>query len=204
MIDLLLTPAYAPFTIAFLVMIGVGLIEALGLGLGQVDLQPDIDADAGGFLDWLGVGDGLPILIWLTALLGCFTIVGLAIQQAATALFGAPLHWGLASGGALVLGATLNGFAAGALAKVIPAYESTVISADDLVMRRATILEGVARRGHPARARVTDQHRQAHYVMVEPHDAADHLSQGETCLLVRKDGAIFFATPDGDTMLRSI
>ena len=39
-------------------------------------------------LDWLGLGGELPILIWLTSLLGCFTLAGVAIQQGATALAG--------------------------------------------------------------------------------------------------------------------
>ena len=38
MLTLLLTPAYVPFLIAFVVMIGIGVIEAIGLGLGHVDL----------------------------------------------------------------------------------------------------------------------------------------------------------------------
>lgn len=202
--DMLLSPDYAPFTIAFVIMIGVGLIEAIGLGAGQFDAHADLDADSGGALDWLGIGAGLPILIWLTSLLGCFTLVGVVAQQIATALFGEPLHWALAALGALLLGGFLNGFAAGLLARIMPSYESTVISTDDLIMRRGTILEGAARRGHPARAKVIDQHKQAHYVMVEPHNDGDVLAQGETGLLVRREGGTFFVMPDTDTTLRSV
>ncbi|MEO6093117.1 MAG: hypothetical protein ABIT04_08785 [Novosphingobium sp.] len=43
MFDLFLTPAYAPFAIAFVVMFGIGLIEAVGLGAGQFDLETDVD-----------------------------------------------------------------------------------------------------------------------------------------------------------------
>lgn len=204
MLDIFLTPDYAPFAITFVIMVGVGLIEAIGLGAGQFDIDADLDADSGGALDWLGIGAGLPILIWLTSLLGCFTLTGIAIQQGATALFGAPLHWTFAAGGALVAGGLLNGFAAGLLARVMPGYESTVISVDDLIMRRGTILEGTARRGHPARAKVIDQHKQAHYVMVEPHEDGDVLAQGETGLLVRKADGIFFVQPDTHTTLRSV
>ena len=200
-----LTPEYAPFAIAFVVMIGIGLIEAIGLGFGSFDLHPDIgDAHADGLLDWLGLGDRLPILIWLTALLGCFTLAGIAIQQIAQGLLGAPLHWGLATGGALVTGGVANAFASAGLARIMPGYESTVIDAEDLIMRRGTVLEGTARRGHPARAKVTDQHGQAHYIMVEPHDDGDVVAQGETALLVRKDGPTFFVIPDASTTLRPI
>ncbi len=203
MLGIFLTPDYAPFAISFVIMLGVGVIEAIGLGFGQFDVHADLDADSGGVgaLDWLGIGAGLPILIWLTSLLGCFTLTGIAMQQIAAAVIGQPLHWAVASAGALLLGGFLNGFAAGILAGILPSYESTVISVDHLIKRRGTILEGVARRGHPARAKVIDQHKQAHYVMVEPHNDSDAIRQGETGLLVRKENSTFFLVPDTDPTL---
>lgn len=207
MFNVLLSPDYAPFAIAFVVMLGIGLIEAVGLGLGHLDFDADVDAHADvgpGLLDWLGLGRGLPILVWLTSLLGCFTVTGFAIQQIATATLGAPLHWGLASAGALVIGGIANMFVAYGLARVFPSYESTAIDAEELLRLRGTVLEGSASRGHPARAKVIDHHGQAHYVMVEPHHETDVVAQGETALLVRKDGPIFFVVPDAGTTLRAI
>jgi len=206
MFAIFLTPDYAPFAVAFAIMVGVGLIEAIGLGFGQIDVHADLDGHGGGgaVLDWLGLGSGLPILIWLTALLGCFTLAGVALQQVATALLGAPLHWGIASAGALALGGGANVFVAGGLARIMPGYESTAISTADLIMRRGIVLEGAARRGHPARAKVIDQYKQAHYVMVEPHDDDAVIAQGETALLVRKEGNVFFVLPDGHPTLRSV
>ena len=205
MFEQLLTPAYLPFAIAFVVMIGIGLIEAIGLGLGHLDLDADLGADGHlGVLDWLGLGGELPILIWLTSLLGCFTIVGIAIQQVAAAYEGTPLPWTLASGGALVAGGLLNTLAANGLARIMPGFETSVISTDDLLRHRGTILEGTARRGTPARAKVVDQHGQAHFIMVEPHDDADAIGTGETALLVRREGKLFFALPDRNTLLQLI
>ena len=207
MFDLLLTPAYAPFAVAFVVMFGIGLIEAIGLGLGSLDLHADIHGDAEGgpeLLGWLGLGNGLPVLIWLTSVLGCFTLSGLVIQQIATGLSGAPLHWGIATAAAAAIGLFGNVFAAAGLARIMPGYESTIVSIEDLLMRRGTILEGTARRGHPARAKVVDQHGQAHYVMVEPHNDADVVAPGETALLVRRAGPTFFVVPDVNSSLRPI
>ena len=200
-----LTPPYLPFAIAFVVMIGIGLVEAVGLGLGTLDL----DANAGldpheGLLEWLGLGDELPILIWLTALLACFTFSGLAIQQGSTALTGAPLPWWLSGGGALIVGGLLNTLVANGLARVMPGFETTVLSTDDLLKRRGTILEGTARRGAPARAKIVDQHGQAHFVMVEPHHDVDTLVAGETTLIVRREGKLFFGLPEADKLLQSI
>ncbi len=151
-----LTASYAPFSVAFIVMVGVGLIEAIGLGLGHLDLDGGADATGveGGLLDWLGLGEELPILVWLTSLLGCFTLTGVAIQQIATASLGAPLNWGVASVGALVAGGALNTLAVNGLARIMPGFETTAISTDELLSRRCTILEGVARRRAPARAKV--------------------------------------------------
>jgi len=205
MLAQLLTPAYLPFAVAFAVMIGIGLIEAIGLGLGHLDLDGDVGADGhSGVLDWLGLGGELPILIWLTSLLGCFTLAGVAIQQIAEAIHGTPIAWPLAAGGALVSGGILNTLAANGLARIMPGFESTVISTDDLLRQRATLLEGTARRGAPARAKVVDRHGQAHFILVEPHDDADTIASGEIVLIVRRDGARFFALPDRNTFLQSI
>jgi hypothetical protein len=201
----LLTPAYLPFVLSFLIMLGIGLIEVVGLGLGHLDLDADGPPDAGdSVLGWLGLGGELPILIWLTSLLGCFTVAGLAAQQVTTALAGTPLHPALAVGVALLAGTALNTFAANGLARVMPGFETTVVTTDDLLRRRGTILEGTARRGSPARAKVVDHHGQAHFVMLEPHDDGDVIAAGETALLVRREGKLFFALPERPTLLNPI
>ncbi|HEX7852742.1 MAG TPA: OB-fold-containig protein [Sphingobium sp.] len=211
MFALFLTPDYAIFVAAFIVMVGIGIIEAVGLGIGHFDWGADLDGtvdgggiDTPGVLDWLGLKHGLPILVWLTSLLGCFTIAGVAVQQIAGAVLGGPLHWGLASIVALAIGSSVNGIASAGLARILPEYESTIIETDDLIMRRGTVLEGSARRGHPARAKVVDQYEQAHYVMIEPHHDGDTIAQGETALLVRRTGALFFAQPENDSEFRSL
>ena len=159
MLEHLLTPGYVVFAASFVVMVGIGLVEAIGLGIGHLDLDADI-AEPGGwaFLDWLGLKSGLPILVWLTSLSACFTLVGLVLQQIAEALFGGPLHWAIAVPSALLIGLVANAFCSGIVARFIPEYESTVVSREALLRRRATVLEGTARRGYPARAKVIDQH----------------------------------------------
>ncbi|MBB5687674.1 hypothetical protein [Sphingobium boeckii] len=67
MLTLFLTPEYAIFSASFLIMIGIGLIEAVGLGISHFDLAADFDggsdagiAEAPGVLDWLGLKTGVP------------------------------------------------------------------------------------------------------------------------------------------------
>lgn len=196
MFALFLTPPYVPFSVAFAVMTGVGLIEAAGLGIGSAGhTAVDSDADGGGFLDWLGLGE-LPLLIWLTSLLACFVVIGVAMQQVSSQWFGAPLSPGIASIAALAVSLPINTFVANGLAHILPGFESTAISSDDLLRLRGTVLEGTARRGQPARAKVVDHFGQAHYLMIEPHEDSDVIKVGESALLVRREGSVFFALPD--------
>lgn len=200
MFSVFLSPPYLPFAVAFVVMVGVGLIEAIGLGVGSIDHGgPNADADGGGLLDWLGIGE-LPILIWLTSLLACFLVVGIAIQQVATQLSGAPLSPVVATIAALVGALPLNTFTANGLARILPGYESSALSSDDLLRLRGTVLHGAARRGHPANAKVVDGFGQAHYVMIEPHDDSGVIQTGETALLVRREGSLYYAMSDASVI----
>lgn len=197
MLAQLLSPEYLVFAGAFVLMVGIGLVEAVGLGIGHLDLDGDIAEPGGGtLLDWLGLGRGVPILVWLTGLLACFTFAGLAIQQVGGLVLGAPLPWPIAAGGALALALVANAFFSGLVASLFPEFESTAVDPEALLRRRATVLEGTARRGAPARAKVIDYHGQAHYIMVEPHDDQGVVPAGETGLLVRKDGPLFFVLPE--------
>jgi hypothetical protein len=110
----------------------------------------------------------------------------------------------VATGATVIPGLAVNSLAARSIARIFPNYESSIISADDLVMRRGVILEGIARRGHPARAKVLDQHKQAHFVMVEPQYDNEIIETGQTALLVRKEGNVFFGLPDIDTALSPV
>jgi hypothetical protein len=83
----------------------------------------------------------------------------------------------------------------------MPRDETTAVTLDHLLRRDAVIQIGTARAGSPARAKVTDIHGQAHFVMVEPHDATSELKEGETVLLVRREGQAFFAVHYESPML---
>lgn len=209
MIDFLTAPENLPFAVALVLMLMIGAVEALGLGVGaigidaHVDVHADAHADLGGIdpLGWLGLGR-IPLLMVLVVLLALFGLVGITIQQLAASLGGAPLSAWIAAPAAFVASLPLTGICARGLARVLPHDETTAISLDDLVGRRATVTVGTARQGSPARASVRDAHGQTHYVMIEPTDGQS-VGEGGTLLLVRREGEIFIGLAEGKDLFAS-
>jgi membrane protein implicated in regulation of membrane protease activity len=190
-----------PFTAALFLMLLVALAQAIGLGdmLGDADVDADVDGDAAiaaGPLDGLaslfGIGR-VPFMVWLALFLFLFAAIGFGIQNLADSLTGAPLDRWLAA--VLAAGACLpvTGALARPLGRLLPHDETTAVSIEALLGRRATITEGIARGGSPARARVIDRHGHPHHVMVEPHEATSELHAGDEVLLVRLEGNLFYA-----------
>lgn len=187
-----------PFAIALGLLALVALVQVTGVG-DAIDGAGDFDAgdglEAGGFgealTSLLGLGR-VPLMIWLASLLLTFGAVGLIGQSVIADLLGAPLSagWAMLAAGAAAL--PLNSLAMRPLGAIMPKDETTAIGLDGLVRRDAEIQIGTARAGSPARAKVIDHHGQAHFVMVEPHDAETELQAGETVLLVRREGQTFY------------
>lgn len=197
MTSLLVAPEGIFFSAALLLMLAIGLIEAIGLGASGwgVDLGADLDH---GPLGWLGIGQ-VPLLILLVTFLAVFGAVGLAGQHIAQLLTGAPLAPLVAVPAALVAALPVTSFASRGLARIMPRDESSAIDVEDLVGRTATITLGRAAKGSPARARVVDVHGQTHHVLAEPDNSGAVFEAGDEILLVRRDGnhfrAIFYDRP---------
>lgn len=202
MFDFIIAPENLLFSVALLLMLLIGAVEALGLGASAAhfDVDADIHADGPDLLGWLGVGK-VPLLMLLVVLLALFGTVGIALQQAVTALAGEPLAPAVAAAIAFVASLPLLGISARGLARIMPGDETTAVSLDTLLGKRATVTVGTARRGSPAQARVRDVHGQSHYVMIEPNDDAHAVGEGETVLLVRREGDIFIGLIEGDALI---
>ena len=204
MVDFFLLPENLPFSVALLVMLMIGAAEAIGLGAGAAHFDSDLDAHAGfDPLAWLGIGK-VPLLIVLVVLLASFGLIGIALQELAVSLWGAPLSPWLAAPAAFAAALPLTGIGARGLARILPADETTAIGLGALVGRRAEIVIGEARRGCPARARVRDAFGQTHYVMVEPTDEDASLATGATALLVRREGELFFGLADANPLYAAV
>jgi len=194
----LLEPYNMPFAVALILVLSLFVIQLFGV----LDIDFDLDSDGDGamhggpvdgLLTLLGLGR-IPLTIWLVVFLLIFAGAGMGIQQLAIDFTGTPLDGWLAA--VLTAGAVLpvTGMIARPLGRFLPQDETSAVDTGTLLGRRATVTDGVARTGYPARARVKDVYGQDHHVMVEPHEAASEFHAGDEVLLVRREGNQFYAT----------
>ncbi|MBI2397584.1 MAG: DUF1449 family protein [Xanthomonadales bacterium] len=191
------------FTVSLGVLALLLVLEFAGSGLSDMveGMFPDLDADApdaddasmpSQFLSWLRSGR-VPMLMVFAVFLGVFGAGGLLLQHVVATLFGAPMHVALATLAMLPLSLPLVKMAAAILARMMPRDETAVISREDLVGRIAVIVTGHARKGFPAQAKLRDEFRTTHYVMVEPDEDGIELRQGEEIALMARRGAVYVA-----------
>jgi len=192
------------FAAALVLMIALGLLQLIGFGGFDSDIDMDADVDgtgvAGGLLSFLGWGR-LPFMILLVLFLMVFGLTGFAGQQFVQSLTGGLLSPFLAVTGALLVALPVTGLLSKPLARILPGDETTAVSIDDLTGRRAIIDIGTARPGYPARAKVKDRHGHGHALMVEPDNEDGIFVTGEEVLLVRREGDIFKAVAVGTRWL---
>lgn len=201
----ILADANLPFTVALGLMLLMALLQILGLGDvlgGDADLaaDPGMDADpsaaaglGGALATLLGLGR-VPLFVWLVLLLFFFAGIGFGIQELAAGLLGTPFDPLPASVLALLAALPVTASTARPLARILPQDETTAVSLDSLIGRRAIIANGRAARGSPARAKVRDRHGHAHHVMVEPHEDSSEILESDEVLLLRREGQIFYAS----------
>jgi hypothetical protein len=196
-----LAPEAAPFLIATLVLLAIAAVEGLGLLIGasashwldSLFDHPDVGVH-GPFESWLGwlhVGR-VPFLALIVLFLAAFAIVGFAVNMVMHGLFGFYLPAVAGAVVALLAALPVVRVSGGILARIIPKDETAAVSIDSLVGRIATVVGGTARHGYPAQAKVTSEHGQTIYVMVEPDHAGISFAAGEPVLLVKRMGATRF------------
>ena len=209
----LLEPHNLPFAGAAILLIFIALAQVIGMGDmfdgadADMDLDLDVDADGlepSGFfaslVSLLGIGR-VPFLIWLAVLLFVFAAIGVAGQQSLIEMIGAPAPMWLAAPVAAAVALPVTGALTRPLARLLPQDETSAVGLDSLVRRDAEIQIGSARAGSPARSKVIDRHGHPHFVMVEPHDPNAELVEGETVMLVRREGDTFYGVQYENPML---
>jgi len=202
MLQHLVAPGYAPFTIALGLLVGIVAIEGLSMIGGHsashlfetlfgVDAHDAPEAEGGhgalgGALDWLNVGRA-PFLALFAAALGIFAACGFILQSVADSAI-APLPGWIAAILAVVPTVPATRWLSGAIGRLMPREETYVIAESDLVGRTGVITLGPARRGVVARMKLQDQHGNWHFPKIEPFAAEDEIPEG-TLVLVVEEGA---------------
>ena len=79
----------------------------------------------------------------------------------------------------------------GVIGLILPRDETDAVAEREFVGRIATITLGTAGLGSPAEAKLTDQHGQAHYIMIEPDQESEKFEQGSAVLITERHGAVF-------------
>jgi hypothetical protein len=195
---LLTSPDNLPFTVAFCIMIGIAVIEGIGVFVAMSPSQlldswiPESSANLEGALGWLHVGR-VPVLVLLVLFLAGFSSGGYLTQMSAHALSNAYLPAFIASIPGVLAGlGTVRGIG-GIFARTIPRDESTAVSHMTLIGRAGIVIIGTARQGLAAETKVRDQHGISHYLMVEPDVPDETFEQGDEVLIVKKAGAVYRA-----------
>ncbi|MES2613480.1 MAG: YqiJ family protein [Pseudomonadota bacterium] len=196
--SLFTAPETWPFGVAFALIVGIALIEGLGMLVSLSpsnwldDLLPDIDGDTGldRVLGWLHIGK-VPSLVLLVLFLMGYAVFGYSLQKVAHGLLGTYLPVWLAGLAAVATGmATVRSLGA-LIAHIIPRDETSAVSEMSLIGRHGVVSAGAARRGLAAQARVRDAHGRTHYLMVEPDLDDEVFDEGAQILIVRKAGAFY-------------
>ena len=193
---LFMAPQTMPFGVAMLVMIGIGVIEGIGIFAAASPSEliehyfhldhPEID----GPLGWLHIGR-VPLLVLLILLLLGFALGGYAIQLFWHGLFGSYLPALVAVVPAGFIGLANVHVLGGLLAKILPKDETSAVSEQSLLGRAGVVVTGTARRGMAAEVKVRDQHGNAHFLMLEPDLDGEEFEQGSVVLVVSKHGALY-------------
>ena len=121
-----------------------------------------------------------------------FGILGLAVQGFLYSSFGFLMPVSIGWLPILFIALPFARMAGKAVAKILPADETSAISLEELVGKVAVITLGVSKRSHPAEAKVKDEHGQSHYVMVEPEEDDITFQQTDQVILVRRENGIFY------------
>lgn len=212
MIELITAGENQIFVVALAVMLFIALIEGvatvMGAGVSSMleGLLPELDADVDldialdtpqssppaftRFLSWLRIGQ-VPILMLIVVFLTAFGLVGLTVQSAVRGAFGAFLPQWAAFVPALLISLPFVRLLGGLLAIAMPKDETTAVAESTFVGRIATVTLGTAKLDSPAQAKLTDEHGQTHYLMVEPDSSGIEFAEGTKVLITERRGAVF-------------
>jgi hypothetical protein len=191
-----------PFTAAAFLMLLIAIVEGIAMVIGASfsealqDALPDASGHVHGTFDkllgWLYVGR-VPVLVLLVLFLAGFALAGFGLNLVAHRFVGTWVPTLISVPVALFVTLPVVRVLGAGLARVVPTDQTFAVSFDTLVGRVGTIVNGTARPGYPAQAKVPNEHGQMLYVMVEPEAEGMTFQSGERVLLTRQISGSRFA-----------
>ncbi|QEN89726.1 DUF1449 family protein [Labrys sp. KNU-23] len=217
--ETLVQPGTAPFWVALLTVIGIGVVELVSVllgasvsallddsfgfqgfehqgfehqGLGHHAPGDHDGSLLGAWSSWLNAG-GVPILVLIVILLSAFAAFGFAIQAVASDLVG-PLPALIAVPGALAAAIPTTRWIGRGVARIIPRDETSVLSQDEFVGLIGTVTIGPLDQGNPGSVRVKDRYDNFHALRAKA--APGHVIEtGALVLIVDGVDGLFQAIP---------
>ncbi len=183
-----------PFTVAAFLLLLIAIVEGIAMVVGSSlsqslqHLLPDPGDVHDGLFDkllgWLSFGR-VPALVLLVLFLASFALTGFALNLVVRQLFGFWVPPSIAAILAFLITLPVVRVAGAGVARLVPQDQTYAVSFDSLVGRVATVVNGTARVGYPAQAKVPNEHGQTLYVMVEPEAEGMTFQSGERVLLTK-------------------
>lgn len=196
--EFLVVPQSLPFVAAALLVLFIGLTEAVTVMAGMSvsgwldNWSPDgLDGAADSWLGWLHVGKA-PLLVLLVILLTAFALIGLVLNAMSFSLFGIYPFPLLSVPLSLVAAMPVVHVSGAVIARLIPRDETSAVALETLVGQLAVVINGTARANYPAEAKLKTEQGQTLYVRVEPEHG--EFKAGDSVLLIKQiSGTRFLA-----------
>lgn len=202
--DSILHPGTAPFWIALLTVVGLGVVEIVSLLLGisvsgllEDGLDIDVSGEGhagllGGWISWLNAG-GVPIFVLAIVLLSAFAAAGIAIQ-AIVSQFSQPLPLYAACTGALAVAIPATRWASRGLTRIVPRDETSAQEQADFIGLTGIVTLGPLDQGQPGAVRVKDRYDNIHNLRAQA-EAGYVIETGRLVLIVEGRDGVFQAIP---------
>ena len=204
------------FTMALVLMGMIALLEGastiIGMGISELleSMLPNVEFDVATpdapqsvlskLLGWINFGK-VPLLIIMVCFLSAFGVIGYLLQYFTQGLTSVLLPQLIAVPIAFVIAMPFVRLFTSMLEKIMPRDESSALKEESFIGAMVTITLGTAKKGAPAEAKLTDQHGQTHYFMVQPEHEDEQFEQGESVLLLRPSSNGFYAIKNTNTSL---
>jgi hypothetical protein len=147
--------------------------------------------NAGGLLDWLGIGR-VPFLITLAAFLLSAGVLGLFAQTLQLETLGVALPWPFVMAGAVAGSLPAVRLLNHGLGRIWPKdVETSIVSAESHVGHEAELVLGKITGDEPGQIKFRDTGGATHHAMAYADRADESYAQGDALLIVGRRGAFY-------------